>query len=95
MLKKYESMVIFAPNFNDEDVKKENEKIHDFIKENGGEILDTAVWGKNRFAYQIDKFDDGFYFVNYYNFDTEKLKKLENYLKLNENIIRYNLLVLE
>ena len=95
MLRNYESMVILTPTFNEDDAKKENEKIQNFIKENGGEILNTDEWGKKRFAYQIAKFDEGIYFVNYYKFDTEKLTKLENYLKLNESIIRYNLLITE
>ncbi len=95
MLNTYESMVVFSPNFSEVDVKKENEKIHTFLKNNGGEIVETEELGKKRLAYEINKFAEGYYFVNYYKFAKDKVTELENYFKLNENIIRFNILVKE
>ncbi len=92
MQKKYESMVVFSPSLTDEALKEANEKILSFIKENGGEILKTDEWGKKTLAYEIKKFNEGFYFVNYFNLEPAKTHDLERTYRLNENIIRYNLL---
>lgn len=91
MLKKYESMIIIVSTLTEEDSKQELEKINSFIKKNGGEVLNTDDWGKKRLAYKINDFNEGYYFVNYFNFDTNKVSKLERMYKLNENVIRYNI----
>ena len=92
MQRKYESMVVFSPSLTDEALKEENEKILSFIKDNDGEILKTDEWGKKTLAYEIKKFNEGFYIVNYFNLEPAKTYDLERIYRLNENIIRYNLL---
>ncbi len=91
MLKKYESMIIIVPTLTEDDSKQELEKINSFIKKNGGEVLNTDDLGKKRLAYKINDFNEGYYFVNYFNFDTAKVSELERMYKLNENVIRYNI----
>lgn len=93
MLKKYESMIVIAPNFGEEDAKKENEKIQSSIKKLGGEVQNTDEWGKKQLAYEILDFKEGYYFINYYNLEPAKTSELERAFKLNENIIRYNILL--
>ncbi len=95
MLNNYESMVIFSPSFSEEEVKKENEKILNFIKENEGEVTELDFWGKRNLAYEIGDFKEAYYFVNYYKLAPHLITKLENFLKLNEVIIRFNILVKE
>ncbi|HPR16895.1 MAG TPA: 30S ribosomal protein S6 [Candidatus Cloacimonadota bacterium] len=93
MLKKYESMVIVSPSLNEDTAKQTNEEVHSFIKENGGEILNVDEWGKKRLAYEIKEVREGFFFVNYYTFDPANIAELERFLKLNDKIIRHNILV--
>ncbi|MBT3756678.1 MAG: 30S ribosomal protein S6 [Candidatus Cloacimonetes bacterium] len=92
MLNKYESMVVIAPTISEENAKKENESIKDFIKENGGEVIKTDEWGKKRLAYQINKFKEGYYFINYFTLDVTKVNELDRFYKLNEYVIRNNIL---
>ncbi|MBC8416362.1 MAG: 30S ribosomal protein S6 [Candidatus Cloacimonetes bacterium] len=91
MLKKYESMIIIVPTLTEDDSKQELEKISSFIKKNGGEVINTDDLGKKRLAFKINDFNEGYYFVNYFNFDTAKVSELERMYKLNENVIRYNI----
>ena len=91
MLKKYESMIIIVPTLTEDDSKQELEKINSFIKKNGGEVLNTDDQGKKHLAYKINDFNEGYYFVNYFNLDTTKVSRLERMYKLNENVIRYNI----
>lgn len=92
MLKKYESMIIVLPSLTEENAKAVNEKVHSYIKENGGEVLNTDEWGKKRMAYEIQNNREGYYFVNYFTFDPANVTKLDRFFKLNENIIRHNIL---
>jgi len=92
MLKKYESMIILLPSLTEENAKVENAKIHSYITEIGGEILNTDEWGKKRLAYDIQDNREGYYFVNYFTFDPANVSKLDRFFKLNENIIRHNIL---
>ena len=92
MHRKYESMVVFSPSLTDKAVKEENERVLSFIKDIGGEIFKTDEWGKKTLAYEIRKFNEGFYFVNYFSLEPTKINELDRTYRLNENIIRYNLL---
>lgn len=92
MLKKYESMIIVLPSLSEENAKSVNEQVHSFIKENGGEILNTDEWGKKRLSYEIQDCREGFYYVNYFTFDPANVSKLDRFYKLNESIIRHNIL---
>ena len=93
MLKNYESMIILLPALTEETSKQHNEKILSFIKDNGGEVVNTNEWGKKKLAYEIHDVEEGYYFVNYFTFDPLKIKDYERELKLDENVIRYNILV--
>ena len=92
MLNKYESMVVITPTLSEENAKKENELIQNFIKEKGGEIINTDEWGKKRLAYQIREFKVGYYFINYFTLDQTKVIELDQFYKLHEYVIRYNIL---
>lgn len=93
MIRKYESMIVIAPTLGDEGAKKENEKVLNFLKENGGEIISTDEWGKRKLAYLVKEHSEGYYFINYFNFDADKILELERIYRLNEDIIRSNILV--
>jgi small subunit ribosomal protein S6 len=93
MLKNYESMIILEPSFTDETSKQHNEKIVSFIKEHGGEVVNTDEWGKKKLAYEIQDFDEGYYFINYFSFDPQKIMDYDRELKLDEKVIRFNILV--
>lgn len=92
-MKKYESMILISPAMNEESAKAENAKVHAYIKDNGGEVLNTDEWGKKRLAYEIQNAKEGYYFVNYFNFEPANASELDRFCKLNENIIRHNILL--
>ena len=93
MERSYESMIVVVPTINEDDAKKENEKILSFIQKSKGEIVNTDEWGKKKLAYEIQKHKEGFYFVNYFNMDADLVTELDRIYRLNENIIRFNILI--
>ena len=95
MVGKYESMIILAPNLTNEEIEKENQKILNLITELGGEIVKTDVWGKKQLAYEINKFREGYYIINYFNLNTLKTNEIDKFYRINERIIRYNVIKLD
>lgn len=88
-IRKYETMIIFESTLTEEQFKGEVEKIQQFIKDNKGEVTEVDEWGKRKLAYEINKKNEGYYVVVYFELDNNKLKELERYYRLNENIIRF------
>ena len=95
MIGKYESMIIFAPNLPNDEIEKENKKIIDMVEDLGGVHIKTDVWGKKQLAYEINKFRDGYYIINYFNLDTLKIKEINRHYNITERIIRHNVIKLE
>ena len=93
MLRKYESMLVMVPTLSEENVTSELEKVQNFIKEHDGEILNLDNWGKRNLAYEINDLREGYFSVLYFNLNPEQINEYERIIKLNENIIRYNILV--
>lgn len=94
-MRKYEMMVIFKPNLNDEDLKNEGEKIKNLILDSGGEFINLTQWGKRKMAYEIKKQSEGIYHLFYFRIPQNKLTEFKTTLKLNMNILRFMILKLE
>jgi len=95
MIGKYESMIILAPNLNNEEIEKENKKILSLIAENRGELIKTDVWGKKSLAYEVAKFREGYILINYFKMNTQNVSAIDRHYRLNETIIRHNIIKLE
>jgi small subunit ribosomal protein S6 len=88
-------MIIIAPNLSNDELENENKKILQLIEQQGGEFLKTDNWGKKQLAYEIKKFREGYYLINYFKLDTQKVQVIERHYRLNEKIIRHNVIKLE
>jgi len=95
MLGKYESMIILAPNLSADDIETEKTKVTNLILELGGEIVKTDVWGMKQLAYEIMKFREGFFVINFFNLNTQKINLIDRHYRLNEKIIRHNIIKLD
>jgi small subunit ribosomal protein S6 len=94
-MNKYESMLIFDGALTKEDALAENQKIVDFIAQLGGELVETIDWGKRQLAYEIKKKNQGYYYINVFLMPTDKVPELERNYNLKEQILRFNMIVLE
>ena len=92
-MKEYELMTIIKPNMDAEDVNKIVEKFEDSIKAFGGKVLSTDKIGRKKLSYDIQKFKDGFFVVYKLEIDEAKVAELKRQIKLNDNIIRFMLLI--
>jgi len=88
-------MIVLNPELSDEDKNKEIQEVINLIKQENGEVVKTDTWGKRKLAYDIQKFREGYYLVNYFKLPPDRLPEIERHYKLSLNIIRYNLLNLD
>ena len=58
---KYETTFILEPGLDESRVNEEIERVSQWIRDLGGEVLEVQRWGKRRLAYEIKKKRDGIY----------------------------------
>lgn len=88
MIKDYESMMILTPQLSQDEAVKENENAVSVITDNDGELIKTDEWGKRQLAYPINKQTEGYYYINYFRIDSEKIKDIQRMYNINESILR-------
>jgi len=91
----YENVVIFNAELSDEDFGANVRKISELITGMQGEILKTDHWGRRRLAYAINKNAKGNYVMFLFRAPSNVIKKLEEYYKVNDQIIKFMVVKLE
>ena len=86
---KYEIAVVFNPNFDEEALKAEFDKIVNYITRFGGEIEKVDNWGKRKLAYEINKITEGYYYFIAVSGPNTLPKEVEARLRINEGLLRY------
>ena len=91
-MRHYELIVVLSPMLNQEQVTETWDKIKGFITTRDAEISHEEQWGTRRLAYPIRKGQHRFLEGSYHltRFATERAfnKDLENFLKVDEEILR-------
>jgi small subunit ribosomal protein S6 len=85
---KYETTFILEPGLDDGRVNEEVERVTQWIKDLGGELIEVQRWGKRRLAYEIGKRRDGIYTLMLYQGGGALVHELERRLRLNESVMR-------
>ncbi len=85
----YENIVILNATLPDEEVNASMTKIKDLIVNAGGEILKTDSWGRRKLAYEIKKQTKGMYTLLIYKAPPATIKKLEEFYKVFDPVIKY------
>lgn len=95
-MRDYEIVYIFTPALEEEQVTQKLDRFHGLIAgEEGGEITALDHWGRRQLAYPIADQTSGYYVVAHVNTDGERLPEFERILKLDEELLRYLVVVNE
>jgi len=78
-----------------EDPKEEVEKVEDIVRNLGGELVKTDVWGKKRLAYPIQKKTEGIYVLFNFDLDPAQTFELRRVIGLRGNIYRQIIISLD
>jgi small subunit ribosomal protein S6 len=88
-MQNYELMVIFTPVLSDDDYKASQKKFSNYVKENGGEVVNTNAWGLKSLAFPINKKTTGLYWVLEYTAPSDFNEKLKIQLLRDDNVMRH------
>ena len=85
----YELMTIHRPDLAEEDFRSKVTEIEAFLGNRGATVSNTDLWGKRRFAYEIDHVTEGYYSVITFESETEAVDDLDRVLGLSDDVVRH------
>ena len=88
-MKAYEVLYIIKPDLEEEAVQAVANRFSEIVTANGGTDLKVDIWGKRRLAYEIKKFNEGYYVLMNFNSEPHVVKELERLLKISDDVIRF------
>ena len=88
-MRKYETIFILHPSFDEEAVKANIEKFQGVIENGGGKVENVDFWGKRKLAYEIAKVNEGFYTLINFEANTELPKELDRVFRITDGVIRH------
>jgi small subunit ribosomal protein S6 len=88
-LNSYELMLILRFDAEDDTRTALLDRVQDIITTDGGSISKVDEWGKRRFAYEIDKMNDGYYYVLYFEAEPKSVDEVGRVLKITDEVVRF------
>ncbi len=88
-MRQYETIYIVNPNLDADSLKEVVTKFSNLIKKLKGHIVNVKEWGKRRLAYDVKKFDRGYYVVLDFCGLPGVVQELERGLDLDDRVLKY------
>ena len=87
-MRKYEAMVIFYPNLEEEKRKALLERFKNII-ESGGTLTTVDEWGMRKLAYLIDDLAEGYYVLINFESSSEVVDEINRIAKISDGVMRH------
>ena len=87
-MRKYELMLILDSELDERSVESTVEKLLHVIPAEGGTVDNVDIWGRRRFAYEIQKKSEGYYVVIDFTATPDTTKELDRQPGINETVVR-------
>jgi len=94
-MRRYELMLLFRPDLEDDKLQSAVEKVTRAIVNAGGALTKVSPWGKRRMAYEIQHFREASYFLLHFDIAPAAIREIERGLLISEEILRHLVTVLE
>lgn len=92
-MRDYEVMTIHRPELAESDVQAKVSEVETFLTSRGATIGETDLWGKRRFAYEINHVSEGFYSVVKFGSESDAVSDLDRVLTLADDVIRHKIVL--
>ena len=92
-MRDYELVMVVRPDAADPEAAVA--RYQQFILERGGEVRQVDRWGRRKLAYPIHRHLEGEYVVTQFRLDPNRVRELEDSLRLSEDVIRHLVVKLE
>ncbi len=74
-MNKYELAVVVSAKIEDDERAQVIEKVKELVTRFGGNVTDVDEWGKRRFAYEIQKMKEAYYYFIHFESDAESSRR--------------------
>jgi small subunit ribosomal protein S6 len=91
-MRSYEIMFIAQSELDDTALQALMEKAKGWVTGTGGQVTQADLWGRRRLAYPIGKQTEGQYVLIQTEMPTAGTAELERNMRLNEQIIRFQVI---
>ena len=91
-MRAYELMIIFDADVEDNGVQDALKKLGTQVEAGGGTVAKTDMWGRRRFAYEINHKFEGIYVVLEITTEARNLEDVERSLRLADEVVRHKLI---
>lgn len=88
-MSKYELAVVVSAKIEDDARAEVVEKVKALVTRFGGNVTDVDEWGKRRFAYEIQKMKEGYYYFIHFEAETTVPGQVEQRIRIMDNVLRY------
>ncbi len=85
----YELVVIIHPDLDDEAIEQALDRIRGWITDGGGSVDTTDKWGKRRLSYEIQKQNEGIYYLLDVSMLPTSVAELEKNMMILEPVMRH------
>jgi small subunit ribosomal protein S6 len=92
-MREYELIYIVHPDLDESAFNDVIERVTNWIKESGGEVVNTDLWGNRTLAYPIRKQTEGQYVFMEIRIEPQFGVELERNLRFLEPVMRFSLIV--
>lgn len=87
----YEVMTIHRPDLAEADVEAKVGELESFLTTQGASVDARDMWGKRRFAYEIDHTSEGYYSVVTFQAGPDAIDQVDRMLSLSDEVVRHKI----
>jgi small subunit ribosomal protein S6 len=90
-MRDYEVMTIHRPDLAEDEVESRITELESHLSGQGASVEGRDLWGKRRFAYEIDHLSEGYYSVVTFKAESAVVDSLDRALSLADEVIRHKI----
>lgn len=90
-MRDYEMMTIHRPDLTEDEVDARLSELSQHLSNSGASVTKRDLWGKRRFAYEIDHLSEGYYSVLSFQSDPGTVSEVDRMLTLADEVIRHKI----
>ena len=94
-MNKYEIMFVVKPNLEETVIKKVAEEMKKVLTDAKAKIIEEKTIGQKELAYEINKFNTGYYFLLTVEASKEAEQEFNRVARINENLLRHIIVKVE
>lgn len=90
-MRDYELMTIHRPDLAEDDVEAKISELETYITNSDAEVVERDLWGKRRFAYEIDHLSEGYYSVVSFKATSDAVAGVDRLMSLSDEVLRHKI----